>query len=78
MESRWEAPHLAQVVFLPQQALTAPGATLWDQLSYGCSQPATPQQMVDSLRQVGLQHLMSRMGGDLHLPTDWSGTSVLR
>ena len=65
---------LVQVMLLPQQALTAPGATLWDQLSYGCSQPATPQQMVDSLRRVGLQHLMSRTDGGLHLPADWSGT----
>jgi ABC-type uncharacterized transport system fused permease/ATPase subunit len=72
--SLWYMTAWVQVMFLPQQALIAPGATLWEQLSYGRSQPASPQQAADVLLQVRLQHLLVRAGGDLHQPADWSGT----
>ena len=62
-----------QTMYLPQRALSAPGATLWDQLSYGCSRPVGPSDVAATLQRVGLQHLLARVGGDWQRPTEWTG-----
>ena len=64
---------MLQVQFLPQRAVVAPGASLAEQLAYGCSSHASSSEMHDVLRRVGLQQLLLRVDGDLHHAADWRG-----
>lgn len=63
----------AQVMFLPQSAVTPPGASLADQLSYGAARRWGNSDMRRALHQVGLSHLLQRVDGDWDAHKNWTG-----
>lgn len=68
-----------QVMFVPQKAIAAPGATLLEQLIYPAILPADAasldkQGLTDLLDQVGLTDLLQRVQGNWLLNHKWQGT----
>ncbi len=62
-----------QVMFLPQCAVTPPGASLAGQLTYGSGGSSNPHDLRRALRQVGLGQLLRRVDGDWLLSRPWTG-----
>ena len=66
-----------QVVFVPQQAIAAPGSSLREQLSYPSKTSAHGERLLSLLRTVQLEHLLDRVSGDWDAPNDWAGTCMV-
>ena len=71
-----------QVMFVPQRAIAAPGATLLEQVLYPSALPQDPASLADTLpcladllRHVGLSDLLQRVQGDWLASHNWQGTN---
>ena len=61
-------------MFVAQQSLAAPGCRLREQLIYPSTKQVPLEQLWALLRDVELEHLLDRVGGDFEQANDWQGS----